>query len=139
MLARMGYNVLEEMRMLSVQRIREGASPTAPAASIGMHRGWAYKCRAADSGRSKGLRALRSTKGTNHPRSLTPVQERQVLRWVDGKNPRQYGFDFGQWVRQIQRELGSTFWCEPVAGEHRDIARTTKALAARPPARPASH
>jgi len=101
----LAHNVLEEMRMLAVQRMREGESPAAVAASFGMNRTWAYKCRAAASGRGKGLRALRSTKGTGRPRSLTPTQERKVFRWVNGKNPRQYGFDFGLWTRQIVREL----------------------------------
>ena len=101
----LAHNVLEEMRMLAVQRMREGELPAAVAASFGMHRGWAYKCRAAASGRGKGLRALRSSKGTGRPRSLTPAQERQVFRWVNGKNPHQYGFDFGLWTRQIVREL----------------------------------
>ena len=77
----LAHNVLEEMRMLAVQRMREGELPAAVAASFGMHRGWAYKCRAAASGRGKGLRALRSSKGTGRPRSLTPAQERQVFRW----------------------------------------------------------
>lgn len=101
----LAHNVLEEMRMLAVQRMREGESPAVVSASFGMHRGWAYKCRAAASGRGKGLRAVRSSKGTGRPRSLTPAQERQVFRWVNGKNPRQYGFDFGLWTRQIVREL----------------------------------
>ena len=101
----LAHNVLEEMRMLAVQRMREGESPAEVAASFGMNRTWAYKCRAAASGRGKGLRALRSTKGTGRPRSLTPAQERQVFRWVNGKNPHQYGFDFGLWTRQVVREL----------------------------------
>lgn len=93
------------MRILAVQRMREGESPAAVAASFGMHRSWAYKCRAAAKGRGKGLRALRSTRGTGRPRSLNPAQERQVFRWVNGNNPRKYGFDFGLWTRQIVREL----------------------------------
>lgn len=101
----LAHNVLEEMRMLAVQRMREGESPAAVAASFGMNRTWAYKCRAAASGRGKGLRALRSTKATGRPRSLSPKQERQVFRWVNGNNPQQYGFDFGLWTRQIVREL----------------------------------
>jgi hypothetical protein len=28
-----------------------------------------------------------------------------VFRWINGKNPLQYGFDFGLWTRQIAREL----------------------------------
>jgi hypothetical protein len=37
--------------------------------------------------------------------TATDAQERRVFRWVNGKNPRQYGFDFGLWTRQIVREL----------------------------------
>jgi len=101
----LAHNVLEEMRMLAVQRMREGESPAAVAASLGLHRAWAYKCRAVAAKRGKGVRALRSTKGTGRPRSLTPAQERQVFRWINGKNPLQYEFDFGLWTRQIVREL----------------------------------
>ena len=32
-------------------------------------------------------------------------QKRQVFRWINGKNPLQYGFDFGLWTRAIVREL----------------------------------
>jgi len=28
-----------------------------------------------------------------------------VFRWINGKNPRPYGFEFGLWTRQILREL----------------------------------
>jgi transposase len=44
-------------------------------------------------------------KDTGRPRRLTAAEERQVFIWVNGKNPRQYGFDFGLWTRQIVREL----------------------------------
>ena len=94
---------LEEMRVMALQRMREGESPAAVAASFGLHRGWGYKVLAKAKGR--GTRALLSTKGTGRPRTLTVAQERQVFRWVNGKNPRQYGFDFGLWTRQIVREL----------------------------------
>jgi transposase len=52
-----------------------------------------------------GLRALASSRGTGRPRKLTPAQKRQVLRWIDGKNPLQYGFDFALWTRRIVGEL----------------------------------
>jgi transposase len=77
------------------------------AASLGVHRGWAYKVLAKARGRGHGARALLSRKGTGRPRTLTAAQERQVFRWVNGKNPRQYGFDFGLWTRLIVRELVS--------------------------------
>jgi transposase len=93
------------MRLLAVQRMNEGERAADVAASFGMHRSWAFKCRAAVRGRGKGLRALRSTKGTGRPRKLTPAQEQQVFRWINGKNPQQYGFDFGLWTRQIVQVL----------------------------------
>ncbi len=99
------HNTLEEMRMLALQRMREGEKPAVVSASFGMHRTWAYKVRAAAAGRGNGARALRSTRSSGRPRSLKPTQERQVFRWVNGRNPRQYGFDFGLWTRQIVREL----------------------------------
>jgi transposase len=93
------------MRLMALQRMNEGESPAKVAASFGLHRGWAYKVRAKAQGRGRGRRALLSRKGTGRPRTLNPTQERQVFGWVNGKNPRQYGFDFGLWTRQIVREL----------------------------------
>jgi len=85
--------------------MNEGEHPAAVAASFGMNRSWAYKCKAAARGGGRGLKALRSTKGTGRPRKLTSAQERQVFRWVNGKRPDQHGFDFGLWTRQIVQEL----------------------------------
>jgi transposase len=99
----LAHNILEEMRRLAIRRMEEGERPTEVAASFGLHRGWAYKCRAA--ARSKGLEALRSTRGSGRPRRLTSEQEAQIFVWVNGKNPQQYGFDFGLWTRQVVREL----------------------------------
>jgi len=48
---------------------------------------------------------LRSRKGTGRPSKLTKKQKRQVFRWINGKDPRQYGFDFGLWTRQIVAQL----------------------------------
>lgn len=101
----LGHDTLEEMRVLAVQRMSEGERPADVAASFGMNRSWAFKCRAAVRGRGKGLRALRSTKGSGRPRKLTPPQEQQVFRWINGKNPQQYGFDFGLWTRQVVQAL----------------------------------
>lgn len=99
------HQTLEEMRLLAVRRMAEGESAAQVAASFGLHRSWAFKCRAAVRGRGRGVRVLRSRKGTGRPRSLSPAQERQVFRWVNGKNPMQYGFSFGLWTRLIVREL----------------------------------
>jgi len=83
------HAALEEMRMVALERMREGESPAAVAASFGFHRSWAYKIRAMARGRGRGARVLRSTKGTGRPRKRTAKQEREVFSWINGKNPRQ--------------------------------------------------
>ena len=101
----LAHNTLEEMRILAVRRMAEGERPDDVAASFGMHRSWAYKIRAQARGRGRGVRVLRSRKGTGRPRKLMPAQEQQVFRWINGKNPMQYGFDFGLWTRNLVRDL----------------------------------
>jgi transposase len=102
---KLAHNTLEEMRVLALQRMNEGESPKKVAASFGLHRSWAYKCRANARGHGRGVKALRSRKASGRPRKLTLTQERQVFRWVNGKRPDQHGFDFGLWTRQIVQEL----------------------------------
>ena len=53
----------------------------------------------------KGEAALRSSKATGPRRKLTERQRGQVRRWIIGKDPRQYGFEFGLWTRQIVAAL----------------------------------
>jgi len=101
----LAHNTLEEMRVLAVQRMKDGEHPEVVAASFGMNRSWAYKCRSLAQGRGRCVRVLLSTKASGRPRKLTEAQERQVFRWVNGKRPDQYGFDFGLWTRQIVQEL----------------------------------
>ncbi len=101
----MDHCTLEEIRKMAVERVREGERPSAVIASYGFHRCVIYRWLKAASGRGKGIKALAARKGTGRPRKLTPAQEKQVFRWVNGKNPMQYGFDFGLWTRQIVREL----------------------------------
>ena len=100
------HATLETIRTMAVQRVREGEKPKDVIASYGMHRCTIYGWLKAAKGRGKGLRALASKPSTGRPRTLTTEQERQVFRWVNGKNPMQYGFDFfGLWTRQIVRDL----------------------------------
>ena len=95
------HMTLEQIRRMAVQRVREGESPAAVIASYGFCRTTIYKWMKAAAGRGHGLKALRSSRGTGRPRRLTPAQERQVFRWVNGRDPRQYGLDFGLWTRAI--------------------------------------
>jgi len=52
-----------------------------------------------------GMEALDARPVTGRPRSLTPQQEQQVFRWVNGKDPRQYGLGFGLWTRRVVADL----------------------------------
>ena len=92
---------------MSVERVREGEVPSAVIASYGFCRTTIYRWLRAAKGRGRGLAALRSRKGTGRPPKLTAAQGRQVFRWINGKDPRQYGFDFGLWTRQVVAELVS--------------------------------
>ena len=96
---------LDTIRMMAVERVREGEAPAAVIASYGFSRTSIYKWLAAAAKPGVGLRALRARPAPGRPRSLTPHQERQVFRWINGKDPRQYGLDFGLWTRSVAAEL----------------------------------
>jgi transposase len=93
------HKTLETLRVMAVQRVREGESASSVIATYGFCRTTIYKWLRAVSKPGAGLRALRSRLGTGRPRSLTPRQEQQVFRWINGRDPRQYGLDFGLWTR----------------------------------------
>ncbi|MGH9726240.1 MAG: IS630 family transposase [Candidatus Acidiferrales bacterium] len=102
---RLDHKTLEEIRLMAVERVREGEKPAEVIASYGFHRTSIYRWLAASAGRGHGLKALRSSIGTGRPLTLTPAQERQVFRWINGRDPRQYGLDFGMWTRAVVIEL----------------------------------
>ena len=99
------HSTLETIRKMAVERVREGERPSEVIASYGFHRCTIYRWLTTARGRGHGLHALAARPATGRPRTLTARQERQVFHWINGKNPRQYGFDFGLWTRQIVREL----------------------------------
>lgn len=99
------HGTLEEIRKMAVERVREGERPSVVIASYGFHRCVIYRWLKAGAERGKGVRALASSKATGRPKKLSAAQERQIFRWVNGKNPMQYGFYFGLWTRQIVGEL----------------------------------
>jgi transposase len=102
---KLDHKTLEEIRRMAVERVREGESPGAVIASYGFCRTTIYKwLQAMEDGRG-GFDALRSRKGTGRPRKLTKLQGQRVFRWINGKDPRQYGFDFGLWTRKVVAEL----------------------------------
>src|ERR1700732_4818141 len=99
------HKTLEEIRLMAVQRVWEGERPSVVIASYGFARPVIYRWLREARGKGRGLRALRSRKGTGRPRRLAPKQEQQVFRWINGKDPRQHGFDFGLWTRLVVRKL----------------------------------
>ena len=99
------HRTLEAIRLMAIERVREGERPSAVIASYGFCRTTIYKWLRAAKAPGGGTRALRSRRGTGRPRSLTRRQERQVFRWVNGRDPRQCGLDFGLWTRMVVAEL----------------------------------
>jgi transposase len=76
-------------------------------ASYGFCRTTIYKWLRKVKRRGRDVDPLRSRKGTGRPSKLTAKQGQQVFRWINGKDPRQHGFDFGLWTRRIVAELVS--------------------------------
>src|SRR6202162_951637 len=99
------HRTLEAIRLMAVERVRGGERPSSVVASFGFHRTTIYKWLKAASKPGVGLKALHARPATGRPRSLTPRQEQQVFRWINGRDPRQYGLDFGLWTRSVVADL----------------------------------
>jgi transposase len=95
------HRTLETIRRMAVERVRDGETPSSVIASFGFSRTAIYRWIAAAKKPGLGMKALASTLATGRPRRLSPAQERQVFRWINGRDPRQYGLDFGLWTRSI--------------------------------------
>ncbi len=96
------HQTLEVIQKMAVERVREGESPSAVVASYGFCRTTIYKWLKAASSTGSGLQA-KPLEG--RPRKLTARQEGLVFRWVNGRDPRQYGMDFGLWTRSVVASL----------------------------------
>jgi transposase len=60
-----------------------------------------------------GMEALAERMAQGPEPKLTDKQRQQVKRWIIGKDPRQYGLDYGLWTRRIvQRLIGEKFGIE---------------------------
>src|SRR6478672_1981970 len=99
------HRTLESIRLMAIERVRDGERPSSVIASFGFNRTTIYRWLKAASKPGVGLNALRSRPATGRPRSLTPRQEQQVFRWVNGRDPRQYDLDFGLWTRSLVAAL----------------------------------
>jgi len=99
----LSHEVSEHIRRIAVRRVRDGELPSDVIRSYGLCRTTIYRwLRAARRG---GEKALASRKAPGPTPKLTLRQKQQVFRWINGKDPRQYGFDFGLWTRRIVQAL----------------------------------
>jgi transposase len=99
----LSHEVSEKIRLMAVQRVNEGERPSEVIKAYGLCRTTIYRwLRAA---KSKGPKALLASKHPGPPCLLTPKQKLTVRGWINGNDPRQYGFDFGLWTRKIVSAL----------------------------------
>ena len=90
---------------MAVERVREGERPSDVNEAYGFNRTTICKWLKIALRPGGGLRMLRATKASGWSRGLTPRQEQQVFRWINGRDPRQYGLDFGLWTRRVVADL----------------------------------
>src|SRR5271170_8087300 len=98
------HKTLAELRRMAIQRVVEdGAKPSDIALEYGFCRNYLYPW--LKRFRDGGWEALAERIAEGPAAKLTEKQRQQVKRWILGKDPRQYGFDFGLWTRRIVQEL----------------------------------
>src|SRR6202521_1763451 len=97
------HDTSEMIRRWAVRRVKAGESASSVMKSYGLCRTTIYRwLRTVKRG---GEKALRARQRPGPQTKLTPAQKLQVRGWINGKDPRQYGFDFGLWTRQIVAAL----------------------------------
>lgn len=98
------HKSLEHIRILAVRRVVEdGEDPSEVMRSLGLCRTtiypWLRKFK------EVGWDALVERIAQGPEPKLNEKQRQQVKRWILGRDPRQYGFDFGLWTRRIVQTL----------------------------------
>jgi transposase len=98
------HKTLEHLRLTAVRRvIEDGETPSVVMDSMGLCRTTIYPWlrKFADGG----WEALAAQIAAGPEPRLSEKQRQQVKRWIVGKDPRQYGFEFGLWTRTIVGQL----------------------------------
>jgi len=98
------HKALEHIRLLAVRRvIEDGEAPSDVMKSLGFSRTaiypWLRKFE------DEGWQALAERIAEGPQPKLSEKQRQRVRRWILGKDPRQYGFDYGLWSRRIVQAL----------------------------------
>jgi transposase len=100
----LNHQALEHIRKLAVTRVVEdGEAPGQVMKSLGLCRTSIYRWLRAYE--DKGMEALVEKIAQGPEPKLSEKQRQRVKRWILGKDPRQYGFDFGLWTRRIVQAL----------------------------------
>ena len=103
------HKTLAELRRLAVRRVMEdNESPSKVAADFGFCRNYLYPW--LTKFQEGGWEALCEKIAAGPEPKLTERQRQQVRRWIVGKDPRQYGFEFGLWTRRIVAALIASQW-----------------------------
>ena len=101
---KLDHKSLETLRLLAVRRVVEdGEKPSEVMKSLGLCRTAMYPWLRKH--KELGQSALLMQKASGPEPKLTDRQRGQVRLWIIGKDPRQYGFDFGLWTRRIVAHL----------------------------------
>src|SRR5271157_1576303 len=98
------HKTLEHLRITAVRRVIEDReAPSAVMESMGLCRTSIYRW--LRSHEKDGWKALAQKFAQGPEPKLTDKQRQQVKRWMVGRDPRQYGFDYGLWTRRIVQSL----------------------------------
>ena len=91
------------LRKLAVQRVFDGETAAEVTRSFGLGARTIYVW--LKTARDKGMDALAPKARSGRNRKLSSLEEQEVKYWIIGHDPRQFGFDFGLWTRQIVSSL----------------------------------
>jgi len=91
------------LRRIAVQRVFNGESAAEVTRSYGLGGRTIFKW--LRTAREKGLDGLAPIPRTGRNRALSDIEAEEVKRWIINGDPRQHGFDFGLWTRQIVADL----------------------------------
>ena len=98
------HATLEYLRELAVHRvINEHEQPSAVIHSLGLCRTSIYPW--LRNFKAGGATALKKRVARGRDPRLNERQAFQVRKWILGKDPRQYGYDYGLWTRTIVKAL----------------------------------
>ncbi len=101
------HKTLEDLRITAVRRVVEDhEAPSAVMESMGLCRTSVYRWLRRH--QQEGWGALAQKVAPGPEPKLNERQRQQVKRWIVGRDPRQYGLDYGLWTRRIVQCLIET-------------------------------